>query len=751
MNDSSGQHPIRPPRNDIDDRLDSWKEIGAYLERTVTTLERWEKEEGLPVHRHVHNKQATVYASRSEIDTWLANRSRVLGNDRPGWFRFFSENKKTVAGVAGGVTLLLLVGLVAWMDIGSSSNPEGLDFQQRDWVLIADFDNRTGESVFDGVLEYALRREISNSQFVNVVPRERIQDSLRLMKKPPETVVDASVGREICLRDGEIRALLAGRVEKLGSVYVLSVAVINPVQGVSVASATQEATGEEQIWAAVRELSSWARQTLGEEISQIQKSTERLEQVTTPTLPALKLYSQAMAMSNQWIPRSDPSIVSEGKFLLPSSWVTMEPLLRQAVAEDPEFASGHILLAWTLSNQRKPVDEYLPHADRALALSEMTSERERYFILGSYHSMKGQTEQAMAAYQALIRLYPDHYWATNNLAHANRKLGRIPEALKYLARRADLRPQSFSDNARAGLRLATWGGDLVAAAPYMERARQLMPDEDLTGADDAVAWVSLFPAWKALIDGDPQEALQLADQAAETINRPNPKVAYFYFMLGQLRKARDWSQPYNFPRAKMAYGLGSDQVAKEQLIKFIETPDERKGSASFAVKGWQYRGPFVILLARLGLLSHQGLERMDTSSDAIRGTIALGQGNLAEGTDLLEKAVQLSQYGNGNAYFLVSDILADAWEQQEEWEQAARVLEEASSRKTLLVNGGAAPLWFRIQWRLAGVYRKLGRDEDALKIEDELRTLLALADPDHPILRQLDRTEDLALREPTNN
>ncbi len=198
MNDLGGQHPVHPSWNDVDDRLDSWKEIAAYLERTVTTLERWEKEEGLPVRRHVHNKQATVYASRSEIDTWRKNRGSASGNDKPVWFRFFSENKKTIS---GGVTLLLLVGLVTWMDIGSSPNPEGLDFQERDWVLIADFENRTGESVFDGVLESALRREIANSQFVNVVPRERIEDTLPLMRKPLGARISPEVAREIILRD----------------------------------------------------------------------------------------------------------------------------------------------------------------------------------------------------------------------------------------------------------------------------------------------------------------------------------------------------------------------------------------------------------------------------------------------------------------------------------------------------------------------------------------------------------------------
>ena len=730
MKDSRGRHPVRPSWNDSEERLDSWKEIAAYLERDVATVKRWEKKEDLPVHRHMHDKRGTVYAYRSEIEGWLAERKPLVSQEDKlrGWLSSLRERKLTVAGIAVGAVLVLTVGLV-WFLRSQLFPPgmEALQFQERDFVLIS-FENRTGEAALDGVLEYALAREIANSQFVNVVPGERIQDILRLMKKPPETLVDATVGREICLRDGEIRALLAGRAEKIGSVYVLSVA-----------SASQEAASEEQIWATVQGLSSWVRETLGETVNEIQESTEKLEKVTTPSLPALKLYSQAMAMSYQGIPRSSPGIVSEGKFLLPSRWVTMEPLLRQAVAEDPEFASAHLWLAWTLLSQGKPAEEYLSHAERALELSEVTSERERYFILGSIHHMKGQNEQAIAAYQTLISLYPDHYWATISLANANLSLGRIPEALKYLARRADLRPQSFSDNAKAGLRLAMLGDDLAAAAPFMERARQLIASEDLLGADDAVALVKLFPAWKALIDGDPQEALQLADRAAETIKHPNPKVAYFYFMLGQLRLARDWAGSDSSAKAWMAFCLGSDQVAKEQLINFIETPDEKKGSATFAVNGWKYPSGMAVLLTRFGLLSQEGVrERTNTSSNAVRGAIALDQGHLAEGTALLEKAVQQSQYDNDNVYFLAADLLANAWEQQGEWEQAASVLEEASSKKTSLVRGGPAPLWFRIQWRLAEVYRNLGRDEEARRIGEELLKLLTFADPDHPILLRLE-------------
>jgi Tol biopolymer transport system component len=69
---SSGPPPsVSPP----EDRLDSWKEIAAYLKRDVTTVQRWEKREGMPVHRHLHDRIGSVYASRDELDAWVRGRN----------------------------------------------------------------------------------------------------------------------------------------------------------------------------------------------------------------------------------------------------------------------------------------------------------------------------------------------------------------------------------------------------------------------------------------------------------------------------------------------------------------------------------------------------------------------------------------------------------------------------------------------------------------------------------------------------
>src|ERR1700691_115021 len=68
-----GEPPLRTPQSE--DRLDSWKEIAAYLKRDVTTVQRWEKREEMPVHRHLHDKMGSVYASRAELHAWTRRRN----------------------------------------------------------------------------------------------------------------------------------------------------------------------------------------------------------------------------------------------------------------------------------------------------------------------------------------------------------------------------------------------------------------------------------------------------------------------------------------------------------------------------------------------------------------------------------------------------------------------------------------------------------------------------------------------------
>jgi Tol biopolymer transport system component len=73
MGESS--HGTLPSVGRTDDRLNSWKEIAAHFNRDVTTVQRWEKREGMPVHRHLHDKMGSIYASRAELDAWARGRN----------------------------------------------------------------------------------------------------------------------------------------------------------------------------------------------------------------------------------------------------------------------------------------------------------------------------------------------------------------------------------------------------------------------------------------------------------------------------------------------------------------------------------------------------------------------------------------------------------------------------------------------------------------------------------------------------
>ena len=761
MSDSRNQPPVPSSWSNAEDRLDSWKEIASYLQRTLATVRRWEKKEGLPVHRHLHDKRGTVYAYSSEIDTWLANRSSALANDKPGWFRSFSDNRKTIVGVAGGVTLFLLAALVAWMDIGSSPNPQGLNFQERDWVLIADFDNRTGEAVFDGVLHHALQREIATSLFVNVVPRERINDTLQLMRKPFDTPIDSEVAREICLRDGGIKALLTGWVEKLDSTYLLSVQVVDPSTGQTIAAISEEAAGQKQVLSALRSLSNWARKTLGEKLALIQASERKLEKVTTPSLRAVQLFTKAEALIGQGRRSQGPA----------------EELLKQAIDLDPDFASAHIFLAQAIRTQGKPVDEYMKHAEQAFQLAETNVDRERYFIHGSYSEMKGQWQDAVHAYETLLSLHPDHFWAINNLANYFSDSGQDKRALTYWLRRADLRPNSFRYTNDATYQLLV-NGDLARAKTYWGRALDLMTPEGIQRNPNEAIHLMWFPAFEALLHADPETALREADRLLERLRGFERRGLFnyeptgaFYLTLGKIGLAREWlekTDDYEARRhyflAAIAYAEEDHKAMTEHLKQLLETWESQRP--------WRQRPipvrNVVLLLARGGFLLEAAelfsdriiapgtpdarREAIERRRDILRGVLALSRGNRLEGMKMLENALSLSGplVPATSVYFMGSESLAKAWKEQGNSGKAVQVLNAALQKQSRLLLEQSlltGPLWLRLQAQLVQLYREMGQDEDAGKIEDELRKRLALADPDHPILRQLDRTKEIALSE----
>ena len=724
-----------PPASE---RLDSWKEIAVYLRRSARTVQRWEETEDLPVHRHLHEKQGSVFAYREELDAWWNHRAPRLESEEPATERLQAPPYLVPVLVFLGFSLLGLgAGAVWWMTRPSrtaegSLQTSALAIDRLDWVLISSFENRTGDPLFDGTLEYALERELSNSTHVRAVPRERIQNALRLMRKSADSPIDSRLGREICLRDGDIGALLIGRIESTGSGYLLSVAISEPTTGVAASSLTEVADGKDEVMPAVQRIAARVREELGEGLPSIVQSRQKLERVTTPSLRALQLYTKSDAL----IFRSEPGVAEE--------------LLRQAIAEDPEFASAHILLAHAIRNQpARSEEEYLPFAERAMELAERATTLERYFIQGSYHTLRGDDEQALAAYKALLTLAPDHYWAANNLEVTLRRLGRPEEAIPYFVRRAESLPLSYRANSEAVWALVALAGDLARAEPFYRRMAELESPENIRKDPGWVLNLRFLPIYRSWLDGDLESALSDAAVLAESlepefgIRREAGTVtgswcfASFYATLGRLSAAaeqtRGFSDSLLRPEAlaRIAFLRGDLNAARAHL-------EEALGHLQ-----WQPETLTAILLARVGLPAEaesqlSGIEAGPGYVAVARGEVALARGEIEEARVLLAEGTEQIRFLLPT-YFLWLESLAHLLRERGDLESAVRVL-KATSKAGVGARAAlrqAGPYWLRNRLQLAGLDRELGRDDEARQIEEELSTLLAYADSDHPLLAAL--------------
>jgi hypothetical protein len=323
----------------------------------------------------------------------------------------------------------------------------------------------------------------------------------------------------------------------------------------------------------------------------------------------------------------------------------------------------------------------------------------------------------------------------------------------------------------------------------------------------------LFPAYDAVLAGDPETALYEAKSRLwDTLEGEAPipqaiarsMLGALHLTVGQIDISRQWFEGvYNkgplrqYFLAAIAYIEEDHEAMTKHLEEMLETPISPQRTVrtmpSSTVGAAQNGGLprtsgtrccTALLLARGGFFSEAEAMLSSTPSSGFeiqRGVLAVLLGNRAEGMKMLEEALssfrsadkteQLLEAANERrnkqmlvmhpqkdsaaAFFMGSGILAEAWRTQGNLGKAVQVLEDAAEKELLLLADQSSPLtgglWVRVQGQLAQLYREMGRDEDASKIEAELRSLLAYADPDHPILRQLDRTKELALREAADN
>ncbi|MCP4658366.1 MAG: protein kinase [bacterium] len=188
--------------------------------------------------------------------------------------------------------IIIAIGLIGAYFLGTRRSSESLFFEAGDRMVIATFENLTGEPILDDSLDFAFRSDLEWSRHANVLSETQVQDALIRMERDPDTRVDRLLGREICQREGA-KALVIGSVEKADMIYVLHAEVIDAHTGDTFYQ-SERAADRSALLTAIERLTQAIRAYLGESSEEIE-SARPPEKATTYDLGALHAYTLGLA------------------------------------------------------------------------------------------------------------------------------------------------------------------------------------------------------------------------------------------------------------------------------------------------------------------------------------------------------------------------------------------------------------------------------------------------------------------------
>jgi len=313
-----------------------------------------------------------------------------------------------------GVVALEIAALVAALAIPayfSLRSPPAIAFADRDWIVVGDLKNLTGQGVLDDSLDAAFRISLEQSRYANLVPVLQINDALQRMQKPPGTKIDRAIGSEIALREGA-RAVILPSVAEVGGRVRVSAEVIDPNTQATVYVESADGSGLESILPSVSQVSDRMRGKLGETLASINANNAPLPKVTTRNLDALRAYALSL------------KAYQEGHRAEALN------LCNQAIKIDHDFALAYLACA---SVHLGSDDSVAAQADlkQAQALRAHLAPRDALRV-DALLAMLGKPNEALEKYKLLGELYPDNYNAYYNYALIAWQIGQYENAIAEL-------------------------------------------------------------------------------------------------------------------------------------------------------------------------------------------------------------------------------------------------------------------------------------------------------------------------------
>jgi DNA-binding winged helix-turn-helix (wHTH) protein/tetratricopeptide (TPR) repeat protein len=643
----------------------------------------------------------------------------------------------------GGASLVAAIAIFAVLSSRSLllRRHQPVSFNTGDSVLVADFTNLTGDSVFDHALRQGMEVQLQQSPYLSLVSRDRIQQTLRLMDQPPDIPVRGQVAREVCIRTGSA-AVLETSIQSVGSRYVLSLDAINCRTGEVIDREQVQVSRKEDILAAIGRMAIGFRKRVGESTATLQQHDVPLAQATTASIDALRAYSLGL--------EAESSKSGEDPI----------PFFKRATELDPKFAMAYAWLAleYGSSGSARLATENIR---TAFELSNNVSENERFFISAYYFGRAvGNQEKARQICKQWAETYPrdplPHSFLTGFVDPA---LANFDEAINEAQKGMEIAPDFIFFNFALGEN-SLRAGRLNDAEDALSKAseRKIETTELLVLRYDL-----------AFLNKDAQgmqEAVKLAQGEPASMDWMADRTAFDLAYTGRLKEAR-------FPShqaIELALQEGNRERAAQFAVRFAlweaffgETR-EAKEDASTALslaknRGLDYGAAVVLALAGNSRQAEDLANRMqrklpeDTSVrfsyvPVIHAILALKRKDPEAAIDALQitapyelgapRCAVVSYFGS--LYPVL--FRGEAYLAARKGPEAAREFQKLVDHRTVMIGDAASAMAYL---GLARSYALSGDSKSAREQYIKFLTLWKNADPDIPILKQA-RAEYVKLR-----
>jgi eukaryotic-like serine/threonine-protein kinase len=299
---------------------------------------------------------------------------------------------------------------------------------EKDTIVLPDFANSTGDTVFDHTLKQALSVQLSQSPFLNILSDKRMDETLQMMGHPADERVTEKTALEICQRT-QSAAVLAGSIAALGSQYVLGLKAVNCQSGDTLAQEQVRADSKDEVLKAMDHAATELRGKLGESLSSLQKFDTPIEQATTSSLEALQAFSLGRTTL---VVKGDP--------------MGAVRLFQRAISLDPNFAMGYAALAASYSDLGEN-DLAAINSQKAYELRGRVTDREKFYIEKEYYDdATGELEKTIQVCKLWEQTYPrdsNPHFEAGNIYDL---LGRYQEGLAEARESARLDPVGALSN-----------------------------------------------------------------------------------------------------------------------------------------------------------------------------------------------------------------------------------------------------------------------------------------------------------------